>query len=201
MRNRCGDRSLNGRHIKVSSRCCLSHVALFLHITDWTYIQFYRNIGPCILLLFDNWDKTTKPCCLAFLVCIFLLEYNCFALFCSLLPYNKVNQLYVYIYVPSLLSFSSIPAPFHPSRSLQNSFLLISWMANSPVLSVTPLPYIVLLMNPEWDVCRKGGCRVGLTWGHSENEANPSLLHQCIPKRSVIIWNWVQCYYWTVHLK
>ena len=34
-----------------------------------------------------------------------LLEYNCFTMLCYFLLYNKVNQLYVYIYphIPSLL--------------------------------------------------------------------------------------------------
>ena len=41
-------------------------------------------------------------------ICFFLtslLEYNCFTLRCQLLLYNKVSQLYVYIYphIPSLL--------------------------------------------------------------------------------------------------
>ena len=44
-----------------------------------------------------------------------LLEYNCFIIFCQFLLYNKVNQLYVYIYphIPSLLHLP--PAlPFPP---------------------------------------------------------------------------------------
>ena len=34
-----------------------------------------------------------------------LLDYNCFAMLCYFLLYNKVNQLYAYIYphIPSLL--------------------------------------------------------------------------------------------------
>ena len=43
-----------------------------------------------------------------------LLEYNCFTMLCQFLLYNKVNQLYVYIYphIPSLLHFPPIlPIP------------------------------------------------------------------------------------------
>ena len=37
-----------------------------------------------------------------------LLEYNCFTMLCQFLLYNKVNQLYVYIY-PHIPSFLHIP--------------------------------------------------------------------------------------------
>ena len=43
-----------------------------------------------------------------------LLEYNCFTMLCQFLLYNKVNQLYVYIYphIPSLLGLPPIlPIP------------------------------------------------------------------------------------------
>ena len=43
-----------------------------------------------------------------------LLEYNCFTLLCQFLLYNKVNQLYVYIYphIPSLLHLPpTLPIP------------------------------------------------------------------------------------------
>ena len=44
-----------------------------------------------------------------------LLEYNCFTMLCYLLLYNKVNQLYVYIYphMPSLLHLPP-PLPIPP---------------------------------------------------------------------------------------
>ena len=44
----------------------------------------------------------------------FLLEYNCFIMVCQFLLYNKVNQLYVYIYphIPSFLHLSpTLPIP------------------------------------------------------------------------------------------
>ena len=43
-----------------------------------------------------------------------LLEYNCFTMLCQFLLYNKVNQLYVYMYcyIPSLLSLPpTLPIP------------------------------------------------------------------------------------------
>ena len=51
-------------------------------------------------------------------VCVFfltsLLEYNCFTVVCQFLLYNKVNQLYIYIYphIPSLLCLPpTLPIP------------------------------------------------------------------------------------------
>ena len=44
----------------------------------------------------------------------YFLEYNCFTLLCQLLLYNKVNQLYIYIYphIPSLLRIlPTLPIP------------------------------------------------------------------------------------------
>ena len=43
-----------------------------------------------------------------------LLEYNCFTMVCQFVLYNKVNQLYVYIYphIPSLLRLPpTLPIP------------------------------------------------------------------------------------------
>ena len=43
-----------------------------------------------------------------------LLEYNCFTMLCSFLVFNKVNQLYIYIYphIPSLLRLPpTLPIP------------------------------------------------------------------------------------------
>ena len=43
-----------------------------------------------------------------------LLEYNCFTMVCQFLLYNKVNQLYAYVYphIPSLLHLPpSLPIP------------------------------------------------------------------------------------------
>ena len=37
-----------------------------------------------------------------------LLEYNCFTMVCEFLLYNKVNQLYIYIY-PHISSLLRLP--------------------------------------------------------------------------------------------
>ena len=50
-----------------------------------------------------------------FLTC--LLEYNCFTMVCQFLLYNKVNQLYVYIY-PHISSLLHLP-PTLPIPPLQ----------------------------------------------------------------------------------
>ena len=50
-----------------------------------------------------------------------LLEYNCFTIVCQFLLYNKVNQLYMYIY-PHI---SSLPSSLsHPSRWSQSTELI-----------------------------------------------------------------------------
>ena len=46
-----------------------------------------------------------------------LLEYNCFTMVCQFLLYNKVNQLYAYIY-PHISSLLHLPATL-PIPSLQ----------------------------------------------------------------------------------
>ena len=57
------------------------------------------------------------------------LQYKCFTMLCQFLLYNKVNQLYVYIYphIPSLLS---LPSTF-PIPSLQ---VITEHPADLPVL-------------------------------------------------------------------
>ena len=48
-----------------------------------------------------------------------LLEYNCFTMVCYFLLYNKVNQLYVYIYphIPSILCLPPTPLGGHKAPS------------------------------------------------------------------------------------
>ena len=60
-----------------------------------------------------------------------LLEYNCFTVVCQFLLYNKVNQLYIYIYphISSLLHLpptciSLPPSLSHPSRWSQSTQLI-----------------------------------------------------------------------------
>ena len=66
-----------------------------------------------------------------------LLEYNCFTMVCSFLLYNKVNQLYVYIYpnIPSLLHLP--PSLSHPSRWSQSTELIsLCYVAASHPLAI-----------------------------------------------------------------
>ena len=58
-----------------------------------------------------------------------LLEYKCFTMLCQFLLYNKVNQLYVYIY-PYIPSFLGLP-PTIPIPSLQ---VVTKHQADLPVL-------------------------------------------------------------------
>ena len=58
-----------------------------------------------------------------------LLEYNCFTMVCQFLLYNKVNQLYVYIY-PHMPSLLRLP-PTLPIPSLQ---VVTKHRADLPVL-------------------------------------------------------------------
>ena len=57
-----------------------------------------------------------------------LLEYNCFTMLCQFLLYNKVNQLYVYIY-PHIPSFLCLPATL-PIPPLQ---VVTEYLADLPV--------------------------------------------------------------------
>ena len=73
--------------VEVLSQCI--HVS-YLHIAHFKYLTFFSTS---------------------------LLEYKCFTMLCQFLLYNKVNQLYVYIY-PYIPSFLSLP-PTLPIPPLQ----------------------------------------------------------------------------------
>ena len=79
----------------------------------WAHFVFFLLLFVCFLQLFLT----------------SLLEYNCFAMLCQFLLYNKVNQLYVYIYphIPSLLRLP----PTLPIPSLQ---MVTKHRADLPVL-------------------------------------------------------------------
>ena len=66
---------------------------------------------------------------LIMLFCTSLLEYNCFTMVCQFLLYNKVNQLYVYIY-PHISSLLPLP-PTLPIPLLQ---VVTEQRADLPVL-------------------------------------------------------------------
>ena len=77
-----------------------------------------------------------------------LLEYNCFTMVCQFLLYNKVNQLYIYIY-PHISSLCiSLPPtlPIHPSRWSQSTELIsLCYAAASHQLSIL---YLVVYICP-----------------------------------------------------
>ena len=76
-----------------------------------------------------------------------LLEYNCFTMLCQLLLYNKVNQLYVYIY-PHISSLLHHPPPSlsHPFRWTQSMELIsLCYVAASHQL---PILYLVVYICP-----------------------------------------------------
>ena len=50
---------------------------------------------------------------------LFKLGYNCFTMLCQILPYNEVNQPYLYVY-PFPLNLPPTPSS-HPSRSSQKT--------------------------------------------------------------------------------
>ena len=70
-----------------------------------------------------------------------LLEYKCFTMLCQFLLYNKVNQLYVYIYPISPPSCIFLPPSLsHPSRSSQSIELIsLCYAAASHQPSILPL--------------------------------------------------------------
>ena len=70
--------------------------------------------------------------CLFFLIS--LLEYNCFTTVCQFLLYNKLSQLYVYIYIPiSPPPCVSLPPSLsHPSRWSQSTELISLCYAVAP---------------------------------------------------------------------
>ena len=58
-----------------------------------------------------DWSSDVCSSDLIFIFLTSLLEYTCFTMLCQFLLYNKVNQLYVYIYppIPSLLHLPPTP--------------------------------------------------------------------------------------------
>ena len=105
--------------------------------------------------------------CIFFFFNTSLLEYNCFTMLCQFLLYNKVNQLYAYIYpqIPSLLSLPpTLPIPplqvvtkhradlsvlcscfplaiYFKFGSVYISMQLSHYIPASPSLPVSPCPF------------------------------------------------------------
>ena len=76
-----------------------------------------------------NRRVTAKRLFFVFCFLTSLLEYNCFTMVCQFLLYNKVNQLYVYIY-PHISSLLRLP-PTLPIPPLQ---VVTKHRADLPVL-------------------------------------------------------------------
>ena len=90
-----------------------------------------------------------------FLKCYFffltsLLEYNCFTMVCQFLLYNKVNQLYIYIY-PHVSSLLCLPPtlPIPPPRWSQSTQLIsLCYAAASHQLSILHLVVYICQCHP-----------------------------------------------------
>ena len=113
------------------------------HFNSWSYI--IKNTGFYIPKLICCLD------CFLFFFLTFLLEYNCFTVVCQFLFYNKVNQLYIYIYPPYLFPLASPSLPpslSHPSSWSQSTELIsLCYSTASHQLSILHLvvyiyPYI-----------------------------------------------------------
>ena len=104
------------------------------------YILQLRN--SIISFFFTFCISLTSPVVqITFFFLTSLLEYNCFTMLCQFLLYNKVNQLYVYIY-PHISSLLCLPPTSlsHPSRWSQSTELIsLCYAAASHYLSVLHL--------------------------------------------------------------
>ena len=89
-----------------------------IYIKQW-FFYFWRSI-----LFFFFFQ-----CRVRFFFSTSLLEYNCFTMVCQFLLYNKMNQLYIYIY-PHISSFLCLP-PTLPIPPLQ---VITEHRADLPVL-------------------------------------------------------------------
>ena len=81
-----------------------------------------------------------------------LLEFNCFTMVCQLLLYNKVNQLYIYIYphISSLLLYNKV-----------NQLYIYTYPRISSLLRLPPtlpIPPLLLGIYPEKTIIQKESC-------------------------------------------
>ena len=112
--------------IKLPLHLCQKTMATYVWVHFWI-LCFVSLIDTCILML--------MPHCLFFLAS--LLECNYFTMVCYFLLYNKVNQLYIYIY-PHISSLLHLP-PILPIPLLQ---VLTKQRANFPLaMRLLPTSY------------------------------------------------------------
>ena len=88
-----------------------------------------------------------------------LLEYNCFTMVCLFLPYNKVNQPYIYIRShvrckreETLASPSLPPSLSHPSRWSQSTELIPCAMRLLPT-SYPPYVWSCIYVHATLSLC------------------------------------------------
>ena len=86
----------------------LQEHSISYHLFMWSSISFINILQ---FLQYSSFVSLGRFICRYFLLhlfFLFLVECNCFLLLCYLLLYNKMNQLYIYIY-SILLIFPPIP--------------------------------------------------------------------------------------------
>ena len=84
----------------------------------------HEPVSPALAGRFSTTVPPGKPQMGIFLTS--LLEYNCFTMVCQFLLYNKVNQLYIYIY-PHISSPLRFPPSHPPYPTPLGSHKALSW--------------------------------------------------------------------------
>ena len=122
-------------------------------------------------------------------------EVNCFPLWWSLLYINgNQSWLFIYIYIPALLSLPPLPPPFHPSRPLQSARLAClcleqlptsCWCYAWPCIDVSVISQFVP-PSPSPPVVRKSVLYVGFSI--SKRRAGPHLL-SCQSPDPLPVWS------------
>ena len=101
----CNKSYVNVVSLKISSFTNSMPLTFIIHCGyNFCILRCYSKTNTnFFFFLTISWTEDSFFCVWVFLTS--LLTYNCFTLLCQFLLYNKVNQLYVYIYphVPSLL--------------------------------------------------------------------------------------------------
>ena len=87
---------------------------LSFHFLNGNFFCFHVLLFLGVLLFFLIFGSDQFLFLFIYLCLTSLLEYNCFTMVCYFLLYNKVNQLYIYIYphISTLLRLpSAVPYP------------------------------------------------------------------------------------------